>query len=212
VGLPDEKWGDRVHAVIAGRAGIDVAQVLAFAAGKLANYKMPKSIEVWQDCRKASQQNPPPTHPRPGYRARGAWTAPPRGVRESAPGSARARVKNTPTRQCWPNSQACRRPTWPAYSARRPVAAPRRSGARQVRTAHRWRDSHSTVIMLGSTRIVRANATFLQAYENFERINVQLKTLITDGKRSRSAERGWPTTHSDASYDIRIVDRLGKPA
>jgi len=53
VGLPDEKWGDRVHAVIAGRAGIDVAQVLAFAAGKLANYKMPKSIEVWQELPKS---------------------------------------------------------------------------------------------------------------------------------------------------------------
>jgi acyl-CoA synthetase (AMP-forming)/AMP-acid ligase II len=53
VGLPDEKWGDRVHAVIAGRAGIDPAQVLAFAAGKLASYKRPKSIEVWQELPKS---------------------------------------------------------------------------------------------------------------------------------------------------------------
>jgi acyl-CoA synthetase (AMP-forming)/AMP-acid ligase II len=53
VGLPDEKWGDRVHAVIAGRAGIDAARVLAFAAGKLANYKRPKSIEVWQELPKS---------------------------------------------------------------------------------------------------------------------------------------------------------------
>jgi acyl-CoA synthetase (AMP-forming)/AMP-acid ligase II len=53
VGLPDEKWGDRVHAVIAGRAGIDPAQVLAYAAGKLASYKRPKSIEVWQELPKS---------------------------------------------------------------------------------------------------------------------------------------------------------------
>ena len=53
VGLPDEKWGDRVHAVIAGRAGIDPAQVLAYAAGKLANYKRPKSIEVWRELPKS---------------------------------------------------------------------------------------------------------------------------------------------------------------
>jgi len=53
VGLPDEKWGDCVHAVIAGRAGIDPAQVLAYAAGKLASYKRPKSIEVWQELPKS---------------------------------------------------------------------------------------------------------------------------------------------------------------
>jgi acyl-CoA synthetase (AMP-forming)/AMP-acid ligase II len=53
VGLPDEKWGDRVHAVIAGRVGIDPAQVLAFAAGKLASYKRPKSIEIWQELPKS---------------------------------------------------------------------------------------------------------------------------------------------------------------
>jgi acyl-CoA synthetase (AMP-forming)/AMP-acid ligase II len=47
VGLPDEKWGDRVHAVIAGRDGLDAASVLAYAAGKLAGYKRPKSIEIW---------------------------------------------------------------------------------------------------------------------------------------------------------------------
>lgn len=53
VGLPDEKWGDRVHAVIAGREGLDAASVLAYAAGKLAGYKLPKSIEVWTDLPKS---------------------------------------------------------------------------------------------------------------------------------------------------------------
>ncbi|WP_411341208.1 AMP-binding protein [Sphingopyxis sp. J-6] len=53
VGLPDEKWGDRVHAVIAGRAGLDDQAVLAFAKERLANYKQPKSIEIWPELPKS---------------------------------------------------------------------------------------------------------------------------------------------------------------
>jgi acyl-CoA synthetase (AMP-forming)/AMP-acid ligase II len=53
VGLPDEKWGDRVHAVVAGRPGLVEASVLAFAGERLANYKRPKSIEVWPELPKS---------------------------------------------------------------------------------------------------------------------------------------------------------------
>lgn len=53
VGLPDEKWGDRVIAVIAGRDGIDGDAVLAFVKTKLANYKHPKSIEIWSELPKS---------------------------------------------------------------------------------------------------------------------------------------------------------------
>jgi acyl-CoA synthetase (AMP-forming)/AMP-acid ligase II len=54
VGLPDEKWGDRVHAVIAGRPGLDADQVLVLAAQQLANYKRPKSIEIWHELPKSA--------------------------------------------------------------------------------------------------------------------------------------------------------------
>lgn len=54
VGLPDEKWGDRVHAVISGRASIDSDAVLEFAKTRLANYKRPKSIEIWPDLPKSA--------------------------------------------------------------------------------------------------------------------------------------------------------------
>ena len=54
VGLPDEKWGDRVHAVVAGRPGLDGARVLAFAAERLAGFKRPKSIEVWPELPKSA--------------------------------------------------------------------------------------------------------------------------------------------------------------
>ncbi|MBL8645987.1 MAG: AMP-binding protein [Sphingosinicella sp.] len=53
VGLPDEKWGDRVIAVISGRDGIDGDAVLAFVKTKLANYKQPKSIEIWTELPKS---------------------------------------------------------------------------------------------------------------------------------------------------------------
>ena len=47
VGLPDEKWGDRVHAVVAGRPGLDPETVRQFCRERLAGYKCPKSGEIW---------------------------------------------------------------------------------------------------------------------------------------------------------------------
>jgi len=54
VGLPDERWGDRVHAVVAGRPGLDTAAVLEHARARLAAYKCPKAIEVWPELPKSS--------------------------------------------------------------------------------------------------------------------------------------------------------------
>jgi acyl-CoA synthetase (AMP-forming)/AMP-acid ligase II len=54
VGLPDEKWGDRIHAVVTGRAGIDPDLVMDFARQRLASYKRPKSIEIWPELPKSS--------------------------------------------------------------------------------------------------------------------------------------------------------------
>jgi acyl-CoA synthetase (AMP-forming)/AMP-acid ligase II len=53
VGLPDEKWGDRLHAVITARPGVTVEDVLAFARGRLAGYKMPRSMEIWPELPKS---------------------------------------------------------------------------------------------------------------------------------------------------------------
>jgi acyl-CoA synthetase (AMP-forming)/AMP-acid ligase II len=54
IGLPDEKWGDRVHAVVAGRAGLKSEDVLAYAKEHLASYKRPKSVEVWPELPKSA--------------------------------------------------------------------------------------------------------------------------------------------------------------
>jgi len=48
IGLPDEKWGERVHAVLVFKAGVatDTDGVIAFARTRLAGYKLPKTVEV----------------------------------------------------------------------------------------------------------------------------------------------------------------------
>ena len=54
VGLPDEKWGDMVHAVVAGRPDLDVDALHQYARDKLANYKRPKGISVWPELPKSA--------------------------------------------------------------------------------------------------------------------------------------------------------------
>jgi acyl-CoA synthetase (AMP-forming)/AMP-acid ligase II len=53
VGLADEKWGDRVHAVVAGRHGLSAEAVMSHARAHLASYKRPKEIEIWPELPKS---------------------------------------------------------------------------------------------------------------------------------------------------------------
>jgi bile acid-coenzyme A ligase len=47
IGLPDEEWGARVHAIVqlADDASLDQAELLAFLAGRLARFKLPRTVE-----------------------------------------------------------------------------------------------------------------------------------------------------------------------
>jgi acyl-CoA synthetase (AMP-forming)/AMP-acid ligase II len=47
IGVPDDTWGERVHAVIVLREGqaLDEAQVIAHCKGLIAGYKCPRSVE-----------------------------------------------------------------------------------------------------------------------------------------------------------------------
>jgi acyl-CoA synthetase (AMP-forming)/AMP-acid ligase II len=51
IGLPDEKWGERVVAVVQPRPGrsVDVAAVSMFVKQRVGSVKTPKQIEVWDD-------------------------------------------------------------------------------------------------------------------------------------------------------------------
>lgn len=54
IGLPDEKWGDRIHAVVAGRDDLDTEALLEHARAHLANYKRPKAVECWKELPKSA--------------------------------------------------------------------------------------------------------------------------------------------------------------
>lgn len=56
---------------------------------------------------------------------------------------------------------------------------------------------------------LRGNADFIAAYEAFERINVELKTLITDWQTMDVAGQRVPNDHSNEAHDQRVLDRLG---
>jgi acyl-CoA synthetase (AMP-forming)/AMP-acid ligase II len=54
IGLPDEKWGERVYAVVSCRKNLSVDDVLAHARDRLASYKRPKGVEIWPELPKTS--------------------------------------------------------------------------------------------------------------------------------------------------------------
>jgi len=51
IGLPDDKWGERIVAVVQRRAGhaIDAAELAIFVKQQIGSVKTPKQIEVWDD-------------------------------------------------------------------------------------------------------------------------------------------------------------------
>ena len=51
VGLPDEKWGERVVAVLQPLPGVslDAGEVQAFVKERIGSVKAPKQVEVWTD-------------------------------------------------------------------------------------------------------------------------------------------------------------------
>ena len=53
VGLLDEKWGEKVHAVVSTRAAVSEQELLAFAGERLAGYKRPRSVEIWDELPKS---------------------------------------------------------------------------------------------------------------------------------------------------------------
>jgi acyl-CoA synthetase (AMP-forming)/AMP-acid ligase II len=51
IGLPDDKWGERVTAVVQPHPGsdVDVDELLAFVKARIGGVKAPKQVEVWDD-------------------------------------------------------------------------------------------------------------------------------------------------------------------
>jgi acyl-CoA synthetase (AMP-forming)/AMP-acid ligase II len=56
VGLPDQRWGETVHAVVALRPGVpapSAEELLAFAGERIAGYKRPRSLSFWDELPKS---------------------------------------------------------------------------------------------------------------------------------------------------------------
>jgi acyl-CoA synthetase (AMP-forming)/AMP-acid ligase II len=51
IGVPDEKWGEAVKAVLVLKAGEEMteSEVIAYCKAHLAGYKCPKTVEFWKD-------------------------------------------------------------------------------------------------------------------------------------------------------------------
>jgi hypothetical protein len=55
---------------------------------------------------------------------------------------------------------------------------------------------------------LRANAAFEKAYQGFERINPEVKQVITDWQTMDVHGERRANDHSDQKYDDRVIDRL----
>lgn len=55
---------------------------------------------------------------------------------------------------------------------------------------------------------LRGDAGFIQAYDHFERVNVDLKALITDWQTVELGGGRMANDHANADYDAAIIDRL----
>ncbi len=57
---------------------------------------------------------------------------------------------------------------------------------------------------------LRENTAFIEAYDAFERINIELKALITNWQTMDAGGQRVANDHSDPGYDMRVIDRLGE--
>lgn len=53
VGIPDEIWGELIHAVVALRAQVDADTLLPYAAERLPRFARPRSLAVWDELPKS---------------------------------------------------------------------------------------------------------------------------------------------------------------
>jgi hypothetical protein len=56
---------------------------------------------------------------------------------------------------------------------------------------------------------LRANKSFVSAYDRFEVVNRDLKQIITDWQTIEVGGKRLPNDHTNRDYDAKVLDRLG---
>ena len=49
IGVPDDKWGETVHAVVVPRDDVEAEALIEHCRGLIAGYKVPRSLELRQE-------------------------------------------------------------------------------------------------------------------------------------------------------------------
>lgn len=57
---------------------------------------------------------------------------------------------------------------------------------------------------------LRADEDFITAFERFERVNIELKDLMTRWQTRTIGGEQIPNDHSDPDYDDQVIDELGR--
>jgi acyl-CoA synthetase (AMP-forming)/AMP-acid ligase II len=209
VGIPDEKWGDRLHAVIAAREEVNGDEVLAFAKTKLAGYKLPRSIEIWAELPKS-----------------GANKILRRVIRDrvvAARNKPLGRGMQVPDMHLVLHGLAIKKHASAQAVAKLVDLSAERVQAALAEALKRGRvaEAQGRYLLTPTARMaldgeyskhydgLRKSADFVAAYEGFERINVELKQLITDWQTVDIAGQRVPNDHANPAHDQRIIDRLG---
>lgn len=87
-------------------------------------------------------------------------------------------------------------------------------GGRAMKTGDRFMLTPAAQIALRSAysrdfSAQRGDAAMQAAYDDFERVNEQLKALITEWQTIEVGGKSMPNDHSDPDHDGKIIDRLG---
>jgi long-chain acyl-CoA synthetase len=59
IGIPDERWGEAVHAIVTPRAGVELSEtaLIAYCRANIARYKCPRRIEIRAEALPLSAAN-----------------------------------------------------------------------------------------------------------------------------------------------------------
>ena len=215
VGLPDEKWGDRVYAVVSGRPGLDADRGPGARARKARQLQASQGRRDLAGTAEDLRQQDPASR-RAGTARRAGKTGSRRGPRGDANVNDMHLVMHglaikkhaTPedvASGVWASTLDAVRETLGKLVA----AQARASRPRAAICSRRRRACCSTPITRATTRSVRANPGFQAGYAGFERLNGTLKQLITDWQTIAVRGQRVPNDHSDKDYDAKIIDRLG---